>query len=47
MSVVEYRYSIVFGIRSKFIYDTSSRSQVFLKIGVLKNWSSGLQLYWN
>ena len=47
VSVVGFRYSktIVFGIHRNFTYDSSSRSQVFFKIGVLKNWPSDLQLY--
>ena len=47
MSVVGFRRSkfIVFGIHSNFTYDRSSRSQMFFKIGVLKNWPSDLQLY--
>ena len=40
ISVVGCRYSetILFGIHSNFTYDRSSRSKVFFKIGVLKNW---------
>ena len=47
MSVMRFRYSetIVFGIHSNFTYNRSSCSQVFFKIGVLKNWPSDLQLH--
>ena len=38
--VARFRYSetIFFGIHSNFTYDRSSRSKVFFKIVVLKNW---------
>ena len=47
MSVVGFRYSkiIVFEIDSNFIYVGISRSWVFFKIDVLKNWLTKLQLY--
>ena len=48
MSVVGFWYSkiIVFGIDSNFISVGISRSWVFFKIDVLKNWITKLQLYW-
>ena len=47
ISVVGFHYSetIVFGIDSNFIYDRISRSWLFFKIGVLRNWLTNLQLY--